>query len=74
MIVNAAWFVPNNIIARDLMRPKKEIEKYFEKYGKKLGSHPNRFAKNLLLEDLNVFYYFLDFKLSFLHVSCNYYL
>lgn len=52
MIVNAPWFVPNRVIARDLQVPsvKEEIKNFYINYAKRLNNHPNALAKNLILQ------------------------
>lgn len=47
-IASASWFVLYNIIARDLPKVKEENKKFSESYTKRLESHPNKFAKNLV--------------------------
>lgn len=51
-IVNAPWFVPNEMIQKDLKiaSVKEEIRIYSEKYCKRLSTHPNDLAVNLLNE------------------------
>lgn len=53
IIVDARQFVPNKVIARDIMMAtmKKEIKNYREKYAKRLGTHQKTT-------------YFIDFKLG----------
>lgn len=48
-ITCAPWFVPNEIIHRDLNIPtvKEEIQSFSAKYKGRLSSHPNKLAKNL---------------------------
>lgn len=52
MIVDAPWFVTNEIIRRDLRIPtvKEEVKNYSVKYSDRLRVHPNRLAKRLLAE------------------------
>ena len=48
-IVNAPWFVPNNIIRNDLKIPtvKEEILTHYNRYYKRLFEHPNQLASEL---------------------------
>lgn len=52
IIVNAPWFVPNEVIQRDLKiaSVKEEIKKHSVNYSMKLSTHPNELAVNLLNE------------------------
>jgi hypothetical protein len=49
MIVDAAWYVPNTVIRRDLQIPtvKEEIRRYSSQYSAHLSSHPNYLIVNL---------------------------
>jgi hypothetical protein len=50
IIVNAPWFVPNQIITHDLKikTVKSEIRDYYVNYNKRLENHPNVLANHLL--------------------------
>lgn len=49
-IVNAPWYIPNDVIHKDLKMKtvKEEIQAHSEKYQRKLKQHPNQLAVNLL--------------------------
>jgi hypothetical protein len=49
-IVDAAWYVPNTVIGRDLQMPtvKEEIRRYSSQYSARLSAHPNDIIVNLL--------------------------
>lgn len=49
MIVNAPWYVPNEVIRRDLNAAtvKEEIMNYSANYHRRLSAHPNSLAINL---------------------------
>lgn len=48
-LVNAPWFVPNDIIRKDLKIPtvKEEIKTLYSKYIRRLKKHPNRLAAGI---------------------------
>ena len=48
-LVNAPWFVPNDIIRKDLKIPtvKEEIKTHYNKYMCRLKEHPNRLAAGI---------------------------
>jgi hypothetical protein len=50
MIVDAAWYVPNTVIRRDLQLPtvKEEICHYSSQYSAHLGAHPDDLIVNLI--------------------------
>jgi hypothetical protein len=52
-IVNAPWYVPNNILHTDLQIPrvKAEITNFSTKYREKLTKHPNKLIPALLEEE-----------------------
>jgi hypothetical protein len=49
MIVDAAWYVPNTVIRRDLQTPtvREEIRRYSSQYSARLSAHPNVLIVNL---------------------------
>ena len=51
-LVQAPWFVTNEIIRNDLNIPtvKQEIKKYYSRYKERLTEHPNHLAANLIDE------------------------
>ena len=53
-IVNAPWFVPNELIQKDLQIPsvKEEISSFHNRYKDRLTNHPNILATNILQETL----------------------
>ena len=55
-ILNAPWFVPNEIIRKDTNIPsvKQEVRTFSSKYKNKLSQHPNHLATNLLTETSSV--------------------
>jgi hypothetical protein len=55
-ITGAPWYVPNNVIQRDLhmVSVKEEISKYSVKYHNRLSHHPNKLAMNLLNTEADV--------------------
>jgi hypothetical protein len=56
MIVDAAWYVPNTVIRRDLQTPagKEEIRRYSSQYSARLSAHPNGLVVNLMeQQDIN---------------------
>lgn len=50
LLVDAPWYVPNSIIARDLKIPtiREEIKRFAVKYHARLRTHPNELARQLL--------------------------
>jgi hypothetical protein len=50
MIVDAAWYVPNTVIRKDLEIPtvKEEIRRYSSQYSARLSAHPNDLIVNLI--------------------------
>jgi hypothetical protein len=50
MIVDAAWYVPNTVIRRDLQTPtgKEEIRRYSPQYSARLSAHLNDLVVNLM--------------------------
>jgi len=54
IITDAAWYIPNTIIKRDLQIPtvEKEARKYSANYRKRLDAHPNNLANALFKEQL----------------------
>jgi hypothetical protein len=50
MIVDAAWYVPNTVIRRDLQIPtvKVEIRRYSSQYSARFSAHPNDLKVNLM--------------------------
>jgi hypothetical protein len=50
MTVDAAWYVPNTVIRRDLQIPTvtEEIRRYSSQYSARLSAHPNDLAVNLI--------------------------
>jgi hypothetical protein len=50
MIVDAAWYVQNTVIGRDLQIPtvKEEIRRYSSQYSARLSAHPNDLIVDLI--------------------------
>lgn len=50
MLTNAPWFVPNELLHRDLRMPtvKQEIERYIKSYKLRISHHPNKLAQTLM--------------------------
>jgi hypothetical protein len=53
-ITDTPWYVPNNVIKRDLQIPtvKQEARKYSTNYHKRLDAHPNNLPNALFQEQL----------------------
>ena len=55
-MVNAPWFIPNELINKDLniSTVKEETKKFHQKYKNRLSKHPNELATELLTKNITV--------------------